>query len=338
MRRRGFTLIELLVVIAIIAVLIALLLPAVQAAREAARRAQCVNNLKQVGIALQNYHSATNALPWGEGYRYGKVYADSSAHVLLLPYLEQVQLYNAINFNARPDVTTYLFWNVTYPPNQTVQVATINEFLCPSDVASRISLPYGNNNYVANTGADGVSFSVFVDGPFPDVGTRTVSFRDITDGLSQTAAFSEIVKGIGSTNNQAIDPLNPSSTVYRTTQGSSTTVYSPQTDYDNCKAVTRTAATLAGGYPLGATWYWGRSGQTTYNHVMPPNSWDCAYGTGANTDSIGDAITAMSRHPGIVNCLMLDGSVRAVKSSVGIQTWWALATMGGGEVVSADSY
>src|SRR5258708_16872297 len=119
--RGGFTLIELLVVIAIIAVLIALPLPAVQAAREAARRAQCVNNLKQIGIGLHNYHSATNALPWGEGYRYGKVYADSSAHVLLLPYLEQTTLYNAINFNARADVTTYLFLNTTYPPTPPLQ-------------------------------------------------------------------------------------------------------------------------------------------------------------------------------------------------------------------------
>ena len=92
--RRGFTLIELLVVIAIIAVLIALLLPAVQSAREAARRAQCVNNLKQIGLAMHNYHQSINSLPWGDG----PWWIEWSAHTLLLPYIEQGPIYNAINF------------------------------------------------------------------------------------------------------------------------------------------------------------------------------------------------------------------------------------------------
>src|SRR6195952_3487321 len=93
--RRSFTLIELLVVIAIIAVLIALLLPAVQAARESARRSQCVNNLKQLGLAMHNYHDTNNGLPWGHGY-FG--WNDWSAFVLMLPQLEQTQVYNSLNF------------------------------------------------------------------------------------------------------------------------------------------------------------------------------------------------------------------------------------------------
>ena len=96
-RPRGFTLIELLVVIAIIAVLIALLLPAVQAAREAARRMQCTNNLKQIGLAMHNYHSAINTLPWGDLTGY---WNDWSAVALMLPYLEQAPLYNSMNFNS----------------------------------------------------------------------------------------------------------------------------------------------------------------------------------------------------------------------------------------------
>ena len=96
MRRRGFTLIELLVVIAIIAVLIALLLPAVQAAREAARRAQCVNNLKQIGLALHNYHQAVNAFPWGDGPDEWNVW---SSVALALPYFEGTTVFNAINFS-----------------------------------------------------------------------------------------------------------------------------------------------------------------------------------------------------------------------------------------------
>ena len=108
MRRQGFTLIELLVVIAIIAVLIALLLPAVQAAREAARRAQCVNNLKQIGIAIHNYAGSNNAIPWGDG----PWWIEWSAHTLLLPYIEQANAYPLVNF---PDLTGKAL--PTYPIN-----------------------------------------------------------------------------------------------------------------------------------------------------------------------------------------------------------------------------
>src|SRR5947209_20357742 len=130
--RVGFTLIELLVVIAIIAVLIALLLPAVQAAREAARRTQCVNNLKQLGIALHNYHDAVGSLPPGQ--LEGNNWMDFSAHTYMLPYLEQAPLYNAINFTDvfQQGQNQGAYWKSTW--NQTVWLTQVTGFLCPSDI------------------------------------------------------------------------------------------------------------------------------------------------------------------------------------------------------------
>src|SRR5262249_6085402 len=133
--RSGFTLIELLVVIAIIAVLIALLLPAVQAAREAARRAQCVNNMKQIGLALHNYHTSINTFPmgmslaWVSQSGYYADWTDWSAHALLLGYLEQQPLYNAANFKQACCFAD----GIADSYNSTVYLTRISGFLCPSD-------------------------------------------------------------------------------------------------------------------------------------------------------------------------------------------------------------
>src|SRR4051794_21838464 len=200
--RRGFTLIELLVVIAIIAVLIALLLPAVQAAREAARRAQCVNNLKQLGLAIHNYHSSVGVFPPGivttqDGNFSGNglgTWTTWSPQAMLLPYLEQTPLYNAANFSWAccfdgPDADAI---------NSTVYLTRIGSFLCPSD---------GNagteqiNSYVGCLGsstrqapADGVTNGVFqvYDGNFR---TASVTIAQATDGTSNTIAFSEALVG-----------------------------------------------------------------------------------------------------------------------------------------------
>src|SRR3954471_13250125 len=141
MRRRGFTLIELLVVIAIIAVLIALLLPAVQAAREAARRMQCVNNLKQIGIALHNYNGTSDSLPWGDG---PDQWNQWSALTLTLSHLEQSSLYNAINFS-------FGLQNPALGVNTTAQRSTLSFALCPSDV-DRLTSADGHLNYSGNAG------------------------------------------------------------------------------------------------------------------------------------------------------------------------------------------
>ncbi len=356
-RRRGFTLIELLVVIAIIAVLIALLLPAVQAAREAARRSQCVNNLKQIGISMHNYHDTAGRLPWGAG-PWG--WNDWSAQVMLLPYMEQTSLYNAFNFanSSLPDPGGI---PGLYQINTTGAIARIATFLCPSDLDRAVTSPpfnfahmsyrgnagsapssfYGGLGSTPVSGATGPSAGIFEwigvnekgqaqrnQPAFPGVG-----FADIIDGLSNTAAFSERVIGIGSSN--TLDSTSPSSAAVQTTQNS-TNDSTPQEYYGICKASGGPTlnATLVGEDSSGSKWFDGYASQTRYNHVMPPNSFACQDDNSVGTQA---AIPPASRHPGVVNVLMCDGSVRAIKSTINITTWWAVGTRAGAEVISADA-
>ena len=337
-RRRGFTLIELLVVIAIIAVLIALLLPAVQAAREAARRAQCVNNLKQIGLGIHNYESTVGGLPWGHGY-FG--WNDWSAVVLMLPYLEQTPLYNAINFAntggaAAPGNAL----------NLTIQRASVNLLLCPSDM-DRITNGFGHMNYCGNSGncpnsffgnngelgaCNGIFFSV-------THGVKSTQFRDITDGLSQTAGFSEKVKGQtlnGSTNTNLMDNLNPTSAVSLVPAPGKGVDLLPNPYFQTCMAKSpKLAGNLAGGgIGFGAYWFDGHPECGMYNHVMTPNTWGCSDG---NVNDIG-AFPPSSRHSGGVNVMMMDGSVRFLKATITPTIWWALGSRSGGETVSADAY
>ena len=188
----GFTLVEVLVVIAIIGLLVALLLPAVQAAREAARRMSCTNHLKQIGLALQNYEGTNRCLP---SARTGSPHL-WSAQAQILPYLEGGNVYQTINFN----------YGVLDPTNVDAVKAIIPTYLCPSDTQARLHPNFGPNNYVANAGTglqNGGSFRDYgpegtqpIDGVFYD--RSAVRFADITDGLSNTAAYSETIKGTGS--------------------------------------------------------------------------------------------------------------------------------------------
>ncbi|SIO67252.1 prepilin-type N-terminal cleavage/methylation domain-containing protein/prepilin-type processing-associated H-X9-DG domain-containing protein [Singulisphaera sp. GP187] len=322
--RRAFTLIELLVVIAIIAVLIALLLPAVQAAREAARRSQCINNLKQLGIALHNYHGTVNALPWGQGPR---GWNDWGPHPLMLTYIEQNALYNALNFTAG-------MADPGRAENTTGIRTVVNAFLCPSD-SDRLSNVEGKTNYVANAGARPDSFFLagIPDGMFGVVPeTKAVSFASVTDGLSQSAAFSERVKGTGSgANNNRRDQNRPSATIYDVaaqTPGDSALAYATA-----CKAINPATGNMAGGMASGRYWHTGHPATGRYNHVMTPNGTSCLYAP----DNGGGASTASSYHSGGVNVLFGDGTVRFVKNTISQTTWWSVATIQGGEVVSSDS-
>ena len=324
--RRGFTLIELLVVIAIIGVLIALLLPAVQAAREAARRSQCSNNLKQLGLAIANYESALSSLPWGAGPNPSTAGNNTpSSLALLLPYMEQKPLYDAMNLSGTYKTDDTL--------NATVLKTKINSFLCPSDV-DRLTLGLGGTNYQANAGSDAFTFqkgSSRFSGAFAGLGTVS-TLSAITDGTSNTASFAEVVKGIGTVNTW--DSLKPPGGVLKfATKGSTGATDDGFTDKDNCSKQAPGSGNMTAGLPLGGSWVIGRSGQTRFTTVMPPNTWHCAF-ENKNTDEDQAAITASSRHSGLINCLLLDASVRSVKNSVDAAIWRGVGTKSNGEIVS----
>jgi prepilin-type N-terminal cleavage/methylation domain-containing protein len=224
LRRRGFTLIELLVVIAIIAVLIALLLPAVQSAREAARRSQCVNNLKQFGLALNNYESSCGVFPFGQGADYmmslpsAPVYARWSANSQLLPYMEQSTVWNAINLSLPPETPDpgalgmMMGMGMLAPyqdpnrANSTIFSVSMSFFLCPSDSAPPPSPSNGyvGNNYYTNSGgwlSDACEqFPPAVPNGMPQgpmYNRSAVRYSAVTDGLSNTAVASEKLRGMG---------------------------------------------------------------------------------------------------------------------------------------------
>jgi prepilin-type N-terminal cleavage/methylation domain-containing protein/prepilin-type processing-associated H-X9-DG protein len=349
--RHAFTLIELLVVIAIIAILIGLLLPAVQAARESARRAQCVNNLKQIGLSIHNYASTYEVLPPGKGQNYvssiptAATYARWSAQSQLLMFLEQGTLFNSINFNLPPE-TPGMAGDVPFMPpyqdpnreNSTACVAQVKTFLCPSDGGGNLLGQWpGGNNYLGNLQSwacdlseslpSTVAPSEQMQGIF--YFQSAVRMAQVTDGLSNTAFFSEKIRGTDSN-----DPDARSDSLVFSPAG----LVSADTTYAACQAMnpmTTTRLTRR----QGMSWVMGEMCCTAYNHVAPPNARTCA-GTGfsGTMANMPMQVPPSSFHPGGVNVLMGDGSVRFVKTAVSLGTWRAIGTRGGGEVVSAESY
>jgi len=351
-KRRGFTLIELLVVIAIIAVLIALLLPAVQAAREAARRTQCTNNLKQLGLAMHNYLSTVNTFPIGRmglNYTYPQLGVAGAAlqgnarrtwAFLILPYLEQGTMFQAINFSLS-------YFNVA---NTTIIQTTISGFHCPSDpqsfaieVGSTAQLRYGGN-YTVNWGnthflqADNPAYpgtglnwgwqnpfvpippGTYAGGAGPPWGTVTFlgapfggnvarPIQYITDGSSNTLLMSEVIFGIDSSPTQGDDRGD----IYNDDQ----------------------ICTMFMGYIPPNSTYPDVTGHAACSYPYLQNP-PCRGTQNNGTDPVYGA--ARSFHPGGVNACMADGRVAFFKNSISLQVWAALSSAQGGEVISSDSY
>lgn len=351
--RRGFTLIELLVVIAIIAVLIALLLPAVQQAREAARRTQCKNNLKQLGLALHNYHDTFNKFVYrkggtagyGHSSRLDGNYNRRSGMISLLPFLEQGNLYSLVD-SGDPSTSPPI------PPGGPApwsgwagwQRGQLGVLKCPTDPG--FNTAYGISNYAFSMG-DYVGAanrdSTDVNGMF--AANTTYGINDCTDGTSNTLAFAERVAASFGINGKQGASIK---------EGTVTSVAAISTNPGACLAAA--AAISSGGrYTNTATvkgrfshrWQDGQPENVAFFAVLPPNGPSCINDSNGNSDGAINLLTASSQHTGGVQALLVDGSVRfisdnidtgnlGVANSLGGRSphgvWGALGTKNGGEV------
>jgi len=351
-------------VIAIIAVLIALLLPAVQAAREAARRMQCTNNLKQLGLAVHNYHQQVNALPAENMFLGSTIGAwgwNASWAVFMLPNIEQGPLYNAYNFAFGPDQAQ----------NSTISYMGVAVLLCPSDnQKARPNAPWAPMSYASNHGGPGIIrdwagtivefYTCSTTNALPvanPVGTcwwgsdSNLGFfgiESVVDGTSNTALFSERLLGAAAASPSPYAGSGPDSKrgIYTIstipTNYNSLNYASALQGVQACQAVPGTTQSNTG-WLNGWAWTMGYPWHTVvvaYTHYNTPNKLTCLNPAdpGGLWGGTSGLVTVSSNHPGGVNVCFTDGSVHFIKDSVSVQTWWALGTRNGGETISSDAY
>lgn len=309
LNRVGFTLVELLVVIAIIGILVGLLLPAVQSAREAVRRIQCGNNLKQLGLALHNYESTHRRFPAGRNQ------LRHSALSSLLPYIEQSQVESLIDWNVS--------WN--HVKNAQASAISISTFNCPSDPVTALPVGWGGTSYRSNQGS-GLLWGLPPSNPAdPNFGVPApngtlipdtyLRFGDITDGTSNTAAFSEHGKGDFS---NAV--ATPTDTFWPMTHPKSV-----DEAVRDCNAIDTSDLRFQRVSDVGAPWMHGYHSTTAYFHVGPPQGRSCMFPPGLI------ATSAQSYHSNGVNVARCDGSVGIVTSNVDLSIWRSLGTRNGSD-------
>jgi prepilin-type processing-associated H-X9-DG protein/prepilin-type N-terminal cleavage/methylation domain-containing protein len=307
---RGFTLIEVIVVITIIFILIALLIPAVQYARETARRLSCASNLKQIGLALNNYEATFRVYPQGSN---GGFY---SGHVMLLPFLEQSALYNSINYNGTDPSGGFAVGE----SNATAGNTVLATFFCPTDPDA---MRNPDTNYAWNGGL-GLQKTDFV-GTFCSVSTtnrRYIKASDISDGLSNTAAMSEWKIG-------SINSPGDSTVVFRITVPSGETYPSfVQQCLDSNRQTTE-----FGAWSKDARWTFGVYGSTILNFNSLPNTLSCFYNLSINDGNW----PASSYHSSGCNVLFHDGHVRFFQNSVALNIWKSVSTRAGNDNLGNDS-
>lgn len=330
--RRAITLIEMLVVISIIGLLIGIALPAVQSAREAARRAQCVHNLKQIGLALHHYESVKGSFPplrisRPTSFRAGgyALLGSYSAPAMLLPYLERPALFDSINFSIPCLIVPA---SPAFPQNSTAAQTRMAMFLCPSD-RLHASGDFAPISYRINGGLCGVckpyvSIPSVEDsgGAFNQKGTRA---SDFTDGLSNTLALTE--KLIGSAGGTSFDSRRD----WIDING----LYTPEQmtverwiQVCNDPFLRRPGTERAGG-----SWLLGAVMSTQFYTAGTPNH----HATDCGLERDAGVFSAASFHPGGVNAAMADGSVRFIRQTVSPATWRALGSRAGGEVIPSGA-